>query len=139
MRKTLATLLLAAAIPTVVLAMPDSPRAHPEHGRHAPMAHHGAKGLNLTPEQRQQAAQISKEAMQARHEINKRYLEKLPATEQQAMQNELKATQDKQQNDFRALLNAEQKKAYEASQKQREERRAEYEAFKQWQATQKTN
>lgn len=135
MRKTLTAVLLALALPTLAMAMPEG---GPHHGG----GHHGEHGarmlkeLDLSKEQQREIRKLMGEQMKGRHDITQRYLEKLPAAEQQAMQDELKAAKDKQHSAIRALLDAEQQKAFDEHQKKMEERRAEREAFKAWQAEQ---
>ncbi|AYC33576.1 LTXXQ domain protein [Pseudomonas cavernae] len=129
MRKTLIAALFAAALPTIALAMPD---AGPHHGgQHGPRFF---KELNLNQEQRQQIGQLMREQMKGRHAITERYLEKLPAAEQKAMQDELKAQQDKTQSAIRAKLTPEQQKQFDELQKKMAERRAERAEFEAWKA-----
>ncbi|WP_167141492.1 Spy/CpxP family protein refolding chaperone [Pseudomonas sp. OTU750018] len=135
MRKTLTAVLLALTLPTLAMAMPED---GPRHGG----GHHGEHGsrmfkeLDLSKEQHREIRKLMGEQMQGRHEITKRYLDKLPAAEQKAMQDELKAAKDKQHSAIRALLKPEQQKAFDEHQKKMEERRAEHQAFKAWQADQ---
>ena len=135
MRKTLTAVLLALTLPTLAMAMP-------EHGPRHGGGHHGEHGsrmfkeLDLSKEQHREIRKLMGEQMQGRHEITKRYLDKLPAAEQKAMQDELKAAKDKQHSAIRALLKPEQQKAFDEHQKKMEERRAEHQAFKAWQADQ---
>lgn len=134
MRKTLTALLIAAVLPSVALAMPShEPQNGPKHGQHH--RHHGAKAfhdLDLSKEQRREIGKVMGEQMKQRHDIQKRYLDKLPAAEKQAMQNDLKANQEKSQKDIRAVLTPEQIKRFEERQKQMQERRAERAEFKAW-------
>lgn len=132
MRKTLIALLFAATLPAVALAMP-------EHGQRHGGEHHGRhffKELNLSQEQRQQIGKLMGGQMKERHAITQRYLDKLPATEQQAMKAELQAAETQRQDAIRALLEPEQQKAFDEQQKKREERRAERAEFQAWKAQQ---
>jgi protein CpxP len=132
MRKTLTAVLLALTLPTLAMAMPED---GPRHGG----GHHGARmfeELDLSPKQQREIRKLMGEQMQGRHEITQRYLEKLPAAEQQALKDELQAAKDKQHSAIRALLDAEQQKAFDEQQKKMQERHAEREAFKAWQAEQ---
>ena len=134
MRKTMTAVLLALTLPTLAMAMPED---GPRHGG----GHHGEHGsrmfkeLDLSKEQHREIRKLMGEQMQGRHEITQRYLDKLPA-EQKAMQDELQAAKDKQHSAIRALLKPEQQKAFDEHQKKMEERRAEHQAFKAWQADQ---
>lgn len=135
MRKTLTAVMLALTLPTLAMAMPED---GPRHGG----GHHGEHGsrmfkeLDLSKEQHREIRKLMGEQMQGRHEITQRYLDKLPAAEQKAMQDELQASKDKQHSAIRALLKPEQQKAFDEHQKKMEERRAEHQAFKAWQADQ---
>ena len=131
MRKTLTAVLLALTLPTLAMAMPEGgPRHGGEHGSRM------FKELDLSREQQRDIRKLMGEQMKGRHEITKRYLDKLPAAEQKAMQDELQAAKDKQHSAIRALLDPEQQKAFDEHQKKMEERRAEHAAFKAWQAEQ---
>ncbi|WP_339461986.1 LTXXQ domain protein [Pseudomonas sp. EA_105y_Pfl2_R69] len=135
MRKTLTAVLLALTLPTLAMAMPEG---GPYHGG----GHHGEHGsrmfkeLDLSREQSREIRKLMGEQMKNRHAITQRYLDKLPAAERQAMQDELKAAKDKQHSAIRDLLKPEQQKAFDEHQKKMEERRAERQAFKAWQAEQ---
>ncbi|WP_394233812.1 Spy/CpxP family protein refolding chaperone [Pseudomonas anguilliseptica] len=132
MRKTLTAVLLALTLPTLAMAMPEG---GPRHGG----GEHGSrmfKELDLSKEQQREIRKLMGEQMKGRHEITKRYLDKLPAAEQKAMQDELQAAKEKQHSAIRALLKPEQQKAFDEHQKKMEERRAEHQAFKAWQAEQ---
>ncbi|MFP6848770.1 MAG: Spy/CpxP family protein refolding chaperone [Pseudomonas sp.] len=132
MRKALTAVLFAMTLPTLAMAMPMSmPEGGPRHG--GPEA--GMfKELNLSKEQQREIRKLMGEQMHGRHEITQRYLAKLSATEQKAMQDELKAAKDKQHSAIRSLLNPEQQKAFDEHQKKMEERRAEMAEFKAWKA-----
>ncbi|MDP3816479.1 Spy/CpxP family protein refolding chaperone [Pseudomonas sp.] len=131
MRKTLTAVLLTLTLPTLAMAMPEG-GLHPEGERGARMF----EELDLNPEQQREIRKLMGEQMKGRHEITQRYLEKLPAAEQQALQNELKAAKDKQHSAIRALLDPEQQKAFDEQQKKMQERHAEREAFNAWKAEQ---
>ena len=131
MRKTLTAVLLAMTLPTLAMAMPeDGPRHGGEHGSRM------LKELDLSKEQQRDIRKLMGEQMKNRHDITQRYLDKLPAAEQKAMQDELKAAKDKQHSAIRALLTPEQQKAFDEHQKKMNERRAERQEFKAWQAEQ---
>ncbi|MDX1299617.1 MAG: LTXXQ domain protein [Pseudomonas sp.] len=131
MRKTLTAVLLAMTLPTLAMAMPeDGPRHGGEHGSRM------FKELDLSKEQHREVRKLMGEQMKSRHAITQRYLEKLPAAEQKAMRDELKAAKDKQHSAIRALLNPEQQQAFDEHQKKMQERRAEHMQFKAWQAEQ---
>ncbi len=74
--------------------------------------------------------------MKARHEITQRYLDKLPAAERKAMQDELASSQDKTRQQIQALLKPEQQKQFDDMQRKMEAKRAEREAFLKWKAEQ---
>lgn len=141
MRKTLTALLLALTLPTLAMAMPESGPHHGDGyghgGGHGDR--HGSrmfKDLDLSREQHREIRKLMGEQMKSRHEITRRYLEKLPAAEQKAMQDELKAARDKQHSTIRDLLEPEQQKAFDEHQKKMQERRAERAAFNAWKAEQ---
>lgn len=133
MRKTLTALLLALTLPTLAMAMPEG---GPRHGG----GHAGEYGprlfeeLDLSKKQRREIRKLMGEQMKSRHDITQRYLDKLPAAERKALQDELKATKDRQQGAIRALLEPDQQKAFDAQLQKMQERRAERLAFKAWQA-----
>jgi Spy/CpxP family protein refolding chaperone len=139
MRKTLTALLLALTLPTLAMAMPEG---GPHHGYGHGGGHgdrHGSrmfKDLDLSREQQREIRKLMGEQMKSRHEITRRYLEKLPAAEQKAMQDELTAARDKRHSSIRDLLNPEQQKAFDEHQKKMQERRAERAAFNAWKAEQ---
>lgn len=128
MRKTLTALLLAATLPTLAFAMPDGgPRHHDrDHGM--------LKELNLSKEQRQEFRKLMGEQMKTHRDITKRYLDKLPEAEKQAMKKELEQARADQHKALRDLLNPEQQKAFDEHQKKMEARRAEMAEFKAWKA-----
>lgn len=123
MRKTLTAVLLALTLPTLAMAMPEEGSKYGGHkGGHG---HHMFKDLDLSKEQRMEMRKLMREQMKSRHEINQRYLDKLPAAEQQAMQAELKAAKDKHQQTLRDMLKPEQQAAFDEHLKKMEARRAE--------------
>lgn len=137
MRKTLTALLLALTLPTLAMAMPEGGPHHGDGYRHGDR--HGSrmfKDLDLSQEQQREIRKLMGEQMKSRHEITQRYLEKLPAAEQKAMQDELKAAKDKQHSTIRDLLKPEQQKTFDEHQKKMQERRAERAAFNAWKAEQ---
>ena len=140
MRKTLIALMFAAALPTVAMAAPggDGPMG-PRHGGE----HHGRgdapySQLDLTREQRQQIGKLMGEQMHDRKQLVEKYLEKLPAADQKALKDEIKAKKDKTQSDIRAVLKPDQQKRFDEMQKKRAERQAEWKQFKEWKAQQAT-
>ena len=150
MHKTLIALLFTATLPALAMAMPaDGQRMngaqyqgghHQEgqrqggyqHGKHAGGAMF--KDLDLTREQRQQVGKLMGEQMHERRAITQRYLDKLPAAEQKAMQDEREAAKSKTHSEIRALLTPEQQKAFDEHQKAMQERRAERAEFEAWKA-----
>jgi protein CpxP len=128
MRKTLTALLLAATLPTLAFAMPDGGPRH--HDRD----HSMFKELNLSKEQRQEFRKLMGEQMKTHRDITKRYLDKLPEAEKQAMKKELEQARANQHKALRDLLNPEQQKAFDEHQKKMEARRAEMAEFKAWKA-----
>ena len=131
MRKTLIALMFAAALPTVAMAMPDGGPRHdgPHHRGDAPFHQ-----LDLSRDQRQQIGKLMGEQMQQRRDITERYMAKLPAAEQKAMKDELKASHDKTDGQIRALLKPEQQKKFDELQKERAARKAEWKEFQAWKA-----
>ncbi|BAN49669.1 Spy/CpxP family protein refolding chaperone [Metapseudomonas resinovorans] len=129
MRKTLTALLLAATLPSLAMAMPEGGPRH-ERG----FGGHMFKELNLTQEQRQEIGKLMRDNMKSRHDITERYLDKLPAAEKKAMQDELKAAKTKNRDAIRAQLKPEQQKTFDEIQKKMEERRAERAEFQAWKA-----
>ncbi|MDR2308560.1 MAG: hypothetical protein LBE53_15390 [Paucimonas sp.] len=131
MRKTLIALMFAAALPTVAMAMPDGGSRHdgPHHRGDAPFAQ-----LDLSRDQRQQIGKLMGEQMQQRREITERYINKLPAADQKAMKDELKASHDKTDTQVRALLKPDQQKKFDELQKERAARKAEWKEFQAWKA-----
>lgn len=131
MRKTLIALMFAAALPTVAMAMPEGGTRHdgPHHRGDAPFAQ-----LDLSRDQRQQIGKLMGEQMKQRRDINERYIAKLPAAEQKALKDELKASHDKTEGQIRALLKPDQQKKFDDLQKERAARKAEWQEFQAWKA-----
>ena len=140
MRKTLIALMLAAALPAVAMAggPGDGPGDGPGMGKGPGFGpgHHRAPyaELNLSPEQRQQIDKLVGGEMHGDREITERYLEKLPAADQLAMKNEIKAKQDKTQADIRALLKPDQQKQFDEIKQKEDKRRADWKEFQAWKA-----
>ena len=130
MRKTLTALLLAATLPTLAFAMPMQDGGPRHHDR----GHGMLKELNLSKEQRQEFRKLMGEQMKTHRDITKRYLDKLPEAEKQAMKKELDKARADQHKALRDLLNPEQQKAFDEHQKKMEARRAEMAEFKAWKA-----
>ncbi|SDA59747.1 protein refolding chaperone Spy/CpxP family [Pseudomonas sp. NFPP33] len=130
MRKTLTALLLAATLPTLAFAMPMQDGGPRHHDRGQGMF----KELNLSKEQRQEFRKLMGEQMKTHRDITKRYLDKLPEAEKQAMKKELDKARADQHKALRDLLNPEQQKAFDEHQKKMEARRAEMAEFKAWKA-----
>ena len=131
MRKTLIALMFAAALPTVAMAMPDGGPRHdgPHHRGDAPFHQ-----LDLSRDQRQQIGKLMGEQMKQRRDINERYIAKLPAAEQKALKDELKASHDKTEGQIRALLKPDQQKKFDDLRKERAARKAEWQEFQAWKA-----
>lgn len=141
MHKTLIALLFTATLPAMAMAMPeDGPRSNGachqqgsyHHGKHAGGS--VFKEFDLTREQRQQIGKLMGEQMHERRAITQRYLDKLPAAEQKAMQAEHEAAKSKTHSEIRALLTPEQQTAFDERQKKMQERRAERAEFEAWKA-----
>ena len=147
MRKTLIALMLAAALLTVAMAMPEGPgpmgghEGHmmggPGHGEHGPRGKGGPfSQLDLSKEQREQIRKLMGEQWHARKDLTQKYLDKLPAADQKAMQDEIAAGKQKTQADIRAVLKPDQQKKYDEIVKKQAERRAEWKEFQAWKAQQ---
>jgi periplasmic protein CpxP/Spy len=131
MRKTLTALLLALTLPTLAMAVPEGgPRHGGEHGMRL------FKELDLSKTQQHEMRKLMGEQMHNHRAITQRYLDKLPAAERKAMQNELQAAKEEQHKAMRALLSPEQRKAFDVHLKKMEERRAERKAFMAWKSEQ---
>jgi protein CpxP len=132
MRKSLIALLFAASLPTLALAMPEGGPQHSGEQRQ-----HGQqlfKQLDLDHKQRMAVSKLMREHMHSRHAITQSFLDKLPATEQKAMQEQLAAAKAKNEQAIRALLTPEQQKAYDQALQKSRERRAEMAEFQAWKA-----
>ena len=147
MRKTLIALMFATALPTVAMAMPEGPgpmggpESHmmggPGHGEHGPRGKGGPfSQLDLSKEQREQIRKLMGDQWHARKDLTKKYLDKLPAADQKAMQDEIAAGKQKTQTDIRAVLKPDQQKKYDEIVKKQAERRAEWKEFQAWKAQQ---
>ncbi|MBI6632985.1 LTXXQ domain protein [Pseudomonas paralactis] len=147
MRKTLIALMLAAALPTVAMAMPEGPgpmgghEGHmmggTGHGEHGPRGKGGPfSQLDLSKEQREQIRKLMGEQWHARKDLTQKYLDKLPAADQKAMQDEIAAGKQKTQAGIRAVLKPDQQKQYDEIVKKQAERRAEWKQFQEWKAQQ---
>ncbi|MBH3466728.1 LTXXQ domain protein [Pseudomonas carnis] len=147
MRKTLIALMFATALPTVAMAMPEGPgpmggpESHmmggPGHGEHGPRGKGGPfSQLDLSKEQREQIRKLMGDQWHARKDLVKKYLDKLPAADQKAMQDEIAAGKQKTQTDIRAVLKPDQQKKYDEIIKKQAERRAEWKEFQAWKAQQ---
>ncbi|MFC6338493.1 LTXXQ domain protein [Pseudomonas sp. CCM 7891] len=148
MRKTLIALMFAAALPTVAMAMPEGSGpmgGHEGHMMGGPGhgGEHGMRGkggtfsqLDLSREQRQQIGKLMGEEMHGNKELVRKYLDKLPAADQKAMQDEKAAAKKKTQADIRAVLKPDQQKKFDEIVKKRAERRAEWKEFQAWKAQQ---
>ena len=150
MRKTLIALMFAAALPTVAMAaMPEGPgpmggpEGHMMMGGPGHGGEHGPRGkggplsqLDLSKEQREQIGKLMGGQWQARKDLVKKYLDKLPAADQKAMQDEIAAGKQKTQADIRAVLKPDQQKKFDEIVKKQEQRRAEWNEFQAWKAQQ---
>lgn len=142
MRKTLTALLLAASLPTLALAMPEgapcSKPMHSEHRGHGEhRGHHGARmfqDLKLSAEQREQIGKLMREQRNDPREITRKYLEKLPKADQEAMKKELETARLEHDKAFRAILTPEQQKTLDERKAAMEKRRAERAEFEAWKA-----
>lgn len=163
-RKTIPALLLAACLPSLVLAAPAStPPEHaalrgpgfgPEsmpfmHGAgpmHGPKMHagkcgpqgpHGASamgGIKFTPEQNATMRKIVAEQAQADLKIKKKYFDKLSDADKKAMIDELKQNREEGMKKMRALLTPEQQKRMDERKQRQAERMKEWKEFQAWKA-----
>lgn len=142
MRKTLIALLFATALPTVAMAMPEGhgPMGPMDGPRHGAQMHDHGKGpysqLDLSREQREQIRKIMGEQMHERKQLVDKYLEKLSPADQKAMKDEMAARHQKAEAEVRALLKPDQQQKFDAIQKKRAERKAEWAQFQEWKAQQ---
>lgn len=135
MRKTLIAVLFAAALPAVAMAMPDNGQRH-QGGKHSPF-----EQLDLTKEQKGEMRKLMGEQMKSNRDITLRYLDKLPEAERNAMQQELKSSNEKTQKQMRDMLKPDQQKQFDEMHAKMQAKRADRTEFKQWKAErdQKTN
>lgn len=109
----------------------------PGHGEHGPRGKGGPfSQLDLSKEQREQIRKLMGDQWHARKDLVKKYLDKLPAADQKAMQDEIAAGKQKTQTDIRAVLKPDQQKKYDEIVKKQAERRAEWKEFQAWKAQQ---
>lgn len=158
--KTLAALILAAALPTLSFAMPNAEEC--KMGKNKEMAEHHERGeyrkergerdghgprehgkggdhmrfLDLSKEQQEKMRALKGEDMKAHHEITKRYLDKLPEADRKAMQKDMEDSREKNQKAMRDLLTPEQQVKFDEMHKKMEEKRKEREEFMKWKAEQ---
>lgn len=139
MRKTLAALLITAALPVTAMAMSGPGGDHrfaPDAAPHGEMrAKHEGGEHRLTREQRKRMDQIMKEERKAHQEIHQRYLGKLPQKERDAMQKELVAAKDKAKKDSRAVLTPEQQKRMDEMHEKAQQHQQEWKEFQDWKAS----
>ncbi len=135
MRKTLTALLFAAALPALAIAGPGKGSADC-YGPHAMKGDgpHLMRGLDLDRSQQQTLRDAQRKQMQEHHAIIQRYLDKLPAADRTAMEQELQTNRDRQQQLIRDSLTPEQQKRFDELSKEREQRRAERAEFESWKA-----
>ncbi|MBB3103612.1 Spy/CpxP family protein refolding chaperone [Azomonas macrocytogenes] len=138
-RKTLAALILATALPAMVMAGGHGgPDSHSGPESHAGRPGHGGipilEDLDLSKEQSRDIRKLVGEEMKSRHEITKRYLDKLPEAEKAAMKKEMDESRDKTRASIRNLLTPEQQKEFDEKQKKIEAKRQEYAEFLKWKA-----
>ncbi|MBI6882430.1 LTXXQ domain protein [Pseudomonas putida] len=131
MKKVALALALAVALPSMAFAAdsadaptpPPAPFEHGKPGDHGPGGKHGPhdgkfqRDLGLTKDQSKAARKEFGEGMRDRFEITKKYLDKLPKADQEAMQAELKKSEQKHREAFLKLLTPEQKVKAEAFEK----------------------
>lgn len=140
MRKTTLAMLFAATLPTLAMAMPQGgPEGFgpgPGKGGPGPRGGEPFAQLDLTHEQRTQVGKLMGEERHQQREITKKYLDKLPAADRKAMEDEIKANHDKAQADVRAVLKPEQQKQFDEMKKKEDQHRAEWAEFQAWKAQQ---
>ncbi|TRX75842.1 LTXXQ domain protein [Pseudomonas mangiferae] len=133
MKKTLSALLFAVALPGLALAGPNhGPMGGPPGRDFGGMQILG--DLDLNRDQRREVGILMAEQMKSRREITERYLDKLPAADRQAMENEIKASKDKTDAAIQAKLTPEQQKRFAENQKRQADRREEWKEFQAWKA-----
>lgn len=141
MRKTLIALLLASALPTLALAMPEgAPREHKHcgqgemHGEHRGPGMRMFKDLDLSAEQREQMGTLMRERKGSPQAITQKYLDKLSESDKQAMHKELESARQEHDKAIRAILTPEQQKTFDTHKAEMDKRRAEREEFAAWKA-----
>lgn len=135
MRKTLIALAFAASLPALALAMPqDGPNNPPMHGEQRGPGMKLFKELDLSAEQREQMGKLMRERKHDPREITRKYLEKLPKADQDALHKELEAARLEHDKAVRAILTPEQQKTFDARKAEMDKRRAEREEFQAWKA-----
>ncbi|HSX72189.1 MAG TPA: Spy/CpxP family protein refolding chaperone [Pseudomonas sp.] len=135
MRKTLTALFLAASLPTLAVAMPESAPCHkPMHGEHRGHGMRMFKELDLSAEQREQVGKLMHERRNDPREITQKYLQKLPKADQDALKKELETARLEHDKAFRAILTPEQQKTLDARKAEMQKRRAERAEFEAWKA-----
>ncbi|UUY08106.1 Spy/CpxP family protein refolding chaperone [Pseudomonas sp. J452] len=141
MRKTLIALLLAGALPTLALAMPEGgPRDNQHCGQDGMRGEHRGPGmrmfkdLDLSAEQRAQMGELMRERKNGPQEITQKYLDKLSETDKQALHKELENARLEHDKAIRAILTPEQQKTFDAHKAEMDKRRAEREEFAAWKA-----
>lgn len=134
MRKSITALFLALALPTLAMAAPADGHRPGPGGEHGPSLF---QELDLSKDQQRQVHKLMGEHMKSQRELTQRYLDKLPATEKQALEKERKASRDKQHADIRALLTPTQQKIFDEESAKMEEHKADRKAFEAWKAQQK--
>lgn len=130
-RKNIAILALAAALPSLALAMPYGDGEHGGKRGHGERMFHQ---LDLSKEQQREMRRLMGEQMKQRHEITQRYLDKLPDAQRQAMQKDLEASRQATHKAMRDLLKPEQQKAFDDALKAMEAKHQERAEFQQWKA-----
>jgi Spy/CpxP family protein refolding chaperone len=135
-----AALALAVALPSMSFAAnqtdSDKPPRHEQgfQGEHGPRDHKGPRDhdhgrfehdLGLSDDQAQGARHEFHDGMRDRMSITAKYLAKLPKAEQEAMQAELKKSEDTHRDNFYKLLTPEQKTKALAFEKERAEHKPE--------------
>ena len=70
--------------------------------------------LGLSDDQKTKLQELHKSFHQERHSITEKYLDKLPSADKESIKGEMKAAQDKQDSNFRALLNPDQLKKFDS-------------------------
>lgn len=135
MRKTLIALAFAASLPALALAMPQGgPCNPPMHGEQRGHGMKLFKELDLSAEQREQMGKLMRERKSDPREITRKYLEKLPKADQEALHKELETARLDHDKAVRAILTPEQQKTFDTRKAEMDKRRAEREEFQAWKA-----